>query len=69
MPLCLKMGCKLSAAHDDFPPVEHQLRTKWDEFWGCLLPQYGLTQTWNELGKVHYRLVLFANETIHVIDA
>lgn len=57
----------LKAIDNDSPPAKHQLRSKWDKFWGCLFPRYSLTQTWNELEKVHYHLALFANATMEAL--
>ncbi|KAL6479318.1 hypothetical protein MHYP_G00127510 [Metynnis hypsauchen] len=48
---------------DDFPPPEHQLKSKIAKFWECLFPQYGLTQVWNQLEVTHYRLATFTNAT------
>ncbi|KAL6482697.1 hypothetical protein MHYP_G00075690 [Metynnis hypsauchen] len=51
------------SSDDDFPPPEHQLKSKADKFWECLFPQYGLTQVWNQLEVTHYRLATFTNAT------
>ncbi|KAL6472160.1 hypothetical protein MHYP_G00183480 [Metynnis hypsauchen] len=50
-------------SNDDFPPPEHQLKSKIAKFWECLFPQYGLTQVWNQLEVTHYRLATFTNAT------
>ncbi|KAL7870414.1 hypothetical protein SRHO_G00079110 [Serrasalmus rhombeus] len=51
------------SADDDFPPPEHQLRSKAAKFWDCLFPQYGISQVWNQLEMTHYRLATFTNAT------
>ncbi|KAL6455123.1 hypothetical protein MHYP_G00364300 [Metynnis hypsauchen] len=51
------------SSDDDFPPPEHQLKSKAAKFWECLFPQYGLTQVWNQLEVTHYRLATFTNAT------
>ncbi|KAL6455731.1 hypothetical protein MHYP_G00355820 [Metynnis hypsauchen] len=51
------------SSNDDFPPPEHQLKSKAAKFWECLFPQYGLTQVWNQLEVTHYRLATFTNAT------
>ncbi|XP_060766989.1 uncharacterized protein LOC132874656 [Neoarius graeffei] len=54
---------KRSTTDDSFPPPEHQLESKWNKFWQSLVPQYGLTQVWNQLEVTHYRLATYVNVT------
>ncbi|XP_060756697.1 uncharacterized protein LOC132867707 [Neoarius graeffei] len=57
-----------SVSDDSFPPPEHQLESKWNKFWQSLVPQYGLTQVWNQLEVTHYRLATFVNATNAAIE-
>lgn len=53
---------------ENFPPPEHQLKGKGAKFWDALFPQYGITQTCNQIKITHYRLATFANATILAIE-
>lgn len=64
VPEVLNTGRRRRSVDDDFfPPREHQLESKWNKFWQSLVPQYGLTQVWNQLEVTHYRLATFVNAT------